>query len=239
MAGGSKTVYTVGPAVQQAAAEARKQLLEIAAAELEAAPEDLVIEDGHVQVSGVPSRRLEVGHLAGLAAQFGGKYPPVLGQGRAAVTEQSPMFTVHICRVKADAETGRWQVTGYAAIQDVGKAINPPEVVGQIHGGVLQGLGRALGEAMEYDQGVLRSASFLDYELPAIDQAPDIDVDLIEIPSPYGPYGAKGVGEPPAVPGPAAVANALRHATGWRPESMPVRWNELAAYSRSPATAGT
>jgi len=92
MAGGSKTVYTVGPAVQQAAVEARRQLLEIAGAELEAAPEDLVIEDGHVQVSGVPSRRLEVGHLAGLAAQFGGKYPPVLGQGRAAVTQQSPML---------------------------------------------------------------------------------------------------------------------------------------------------
>jgi CO/xanthine dehydrogenase Mo-binding subunit len=239
MAGGSKTVYTVGPAVQQAAVEARKQLLEIAAAELEAAPEDLVIEDGHVQVSGVPSRRLEVGHLAGLAAQFGGKYPPVLGQGRAAVTQQSPMFTVHICRVHADAETGRWQVTGYAAIQDVGKAINPPEVVGQIHGGVLQGLGRALGEAMEYEQGVLRSASFLDYELPAIDQAPDIDVDLVEVPSPYGPYGAKGVGEPPAVPGPAAVANALRRATGWRPESMPVRWDELVGHARKPATAGT
>jgi CO/xanthine dehydrogenase Mo-binding subunit len=165
--------------------------------------------------------------------------PRIVGQGRAAVTQQSPMFTVHICRVRADAETGRWQVTGYAAIQDVGKAINPPEVVGQIHGGVLQGLGRALGEAMEYEQGVLRSASFLDYELPAIDQAPDIDVDLIEVPSPYGPYGAKGVGEPPAVPGPAAVANALRQATGWRPESMPVRWDELVEHSRRPATAGT
>ncbi|HEX6348504.1 MAG TPA: xanthine dehydrogenase family protein molybdopterin-binding subunit [Candidatus Dormibacteraeota bacterium] len=239
MAGGSKTVYTVGPAVQQAAAEARKQLLDIAAAELEAAPEDLVIEDGHVQVSGVPSRRLEVGHLAGLAAQFGGKYPPVLGQGRAAVTQQSPMFTVHLCRVEADPETGRWGVAEYAAIQDVGKAINPPEVIGQVHGGVLQGLGRALGEAMEYEAGVLRSASFLDYELPAIDQAPEIEVDLVEIPSPYGPYGAKGVGEPPAVPGPAAAANALRRATGWRPEAVPVSWEQLAAESRRPAPAGT
>jgi CO/xanthine dehydrogenase Mo-binding subunit len=233
MAGGSKTVYTVGPAVQQAAGEARKQLLEIAAAELEAAPEDLVIEDGHVQVSGVPSRRLEVGHLAGLAAQFGGKYPPVLGQGRAAVTQQSPMFTVHLCRVRADAETGRYQVTGYAAIQDVGRAINPPEVLGQIHGGVVQGLGRALGEAMEYDGGgILRSASFLDYELPAIDQVPDIEVELVEVPSPFGPYGAKGVGEPPAVPGPAVVANALRRATGWRPQAVPVRWDELVADGR-------
>ena len=156
MAGGSKTVYTVGPAVQQAAVEARRQLLEIAGAELEAAPEDLVIEDGHVQVSGVPSRRLEVGHLAGLAAQFGGRYPPVLGQGRAAVTQQSPMFTVHLCQVEADPDTGSWRVKAYAAIQDVGRAINPPEVVGQVHGGVLQSLGRALGEAMDYEEAVLR-----------------------------------------------------------------------------------
>jgi len=239
VAGGSKIIYTVGPAVQQAAAEARRQLLEIAAEELEAAVEDLVIEDGEVRVAGVPGRARGVGELADMGARFGGRYPPVLGQGRHVVTQQSPMFTVHICRVRADAETGRWQVTSYAAIQDVGKAINPPEVEGQVHGGVLQGLGRALGEAMEYEQGVLRSASFLDYELPAIDQAPDVEVELIEVPSPYGPYGAKGVGEPPAVPGPAAVANALRQAIGWRPESMPVRWDELVERSRRPATAGT
>jgi len=103
------------------------------------------------------------------------------------------MFTVHLCQVEADPDTGSWRVKAYAAIQDVGRAINPPEVVGQVHGGVLQSLGRALGEAMDYEEGVLRSASFLDYELPAIDQAPDVDVDLIEVPSPYGPYGAKGV----------------------------------------------
>src|SRR5581483_7787109 len=121
------------------------------------------------------------------------------------------MFTVHLCRVRADRETGRWGIAGYAAIQDVGRAINPPEVVGQVHGGALQSLGRALGEQMVYDEaGVLRTATFVDYELPTIDQAPPLDVQLIEVPSPWGPHGAKGVGEPPAVPGPAAVANALR-----------------------------
>jgi CO/xanthine dehydrogenase Mo-binding subunit len=238
MAGGSKTVYTVGPAVQQAAAEARRQLLEIAAEELEAAPEDLVMEDGEVRVAGVPGKSLAVGHLAGLAAQFGGRYPPVLGQGRAAITQQSPMFTVHVARVRADAETGAWTVTGYMAVQDVGRAINPPEVIGQIQGGNLQALGRALGEQMAYDErGVLRTATFADYELPTVDQAPDIQVELVELPSPWGPHGAKGVGEPPAVPGPAAVANALARATGWRPLSMPVSWEELALSSRQPAPA--
>ena len=230
MAGGSKTVYTVGPAVQRAAAEARRQVLEIAAEELEASVEDLVVEDGEVSVAGVPGKRVSVGHLAGLAAQFGGRYPPVLGQGRAAITEQSPMFTVHVCRVRADRETGEWRIASYLAVQDVGRALNPPEVIGQVHGGNLQALGRALGEQMAYDaQGTLRTASFLDYELPTIDQAPPVEVELLEIPSPHGPYGAKGVGEPPAVPGPAAVANAVAAATGWRAHSLPLGWEQLAA----------
>jgi CO/xanthine dehydrogenase Mo-binding subunit len=223
MAGGSKIIYTVGPAVQAAAAEARKQLLEIAAEELEAAPEDLVIEDGSVGVSGVPGRSMEVGHLAGLALQFGGRYPPVHGQGRAAITDQSPMFTVHLARVRVDRETGAYSVTGYAAIQDVGHALNPPEVGGQVHGGVVQGLGRSLGEELIHDgDGQLRTVTFLDYPLPSIDQIPDIGVELVEIPSPHGPFGAKGVGEPPAVPGPAVIANAIKAATGVRVREVPV-----------------
>lgn len=228
MAGGSKTVYTVGPAVQQAAAEARRQLLQIAAEELEAAVEDLDIEDGEVRVVGVPGRSLEVGHLAGLAAQFGGRYPPVLGQGRAAITEASPMFTVHVARALVDADTGHWRLTGYAAIQDVGRALNPPEVEAQIHGGVLQSLGRVLGEELVWDgQGQLQTASFIDYGLPTIDQAPSVQVELLEIPSPIGPFGAKGVGEPPAVPGPPAVANAINAACGRRLRELPANFGQL------------
>ena len=232
MAGGSKTIYSVGGAVQIAAADARRQLLDIAAEELEAAPEDLEVVDGEVRVAGVPGRSRSVGALAALAAQFGGKYPPVLGQGRNAITRQSPMFTVHICRVKVDAETGAWRLTGYAVIQDVGKAINPAEVEGQIHGGAVQALGRALGEQMAWtDAGGLLTASFIDYEMPMADQLPDLDrfdVQLVELPSPYGPFGAKGVGEPPAVPGPAAVASAIADVTGWRPDAMPVSWEILS-----------
>jgi CO/xanthine dehydrogenase Mo-binding subunit len=223
MAGGSKTVYSSGPAVEQAAAQARRQLLEIAAEEFEAAPEDLVIEAGTVRVSGVPGRSREVGAIASLAMQYASRHLPVHGIGRAAVTAQSPMFTVHLARVRVDAETGAYEVTGYAAIQDVGHALNPPEVVGQIHGGAVQGLGRALGEGFVYDdEGQLRTASFLDYRMPTIDQVPDIDVDLVEIPSPHGPFGAKGVGEPPAVPGPAVIANAIAAATGLRATSLPI-----------------
>lgn len=230
MAGGSKTTYTVGPAVAKAAADAKRQLLEIAAEELEAAVEDLELRDGRVQVKGVPARSREVGALALMGAQFGGKYPPVHGHGRNVVVTQSPMFTVHLCRVAVDRETGEYRVTGYAAIQDVGRALNPPEVEGQIHGGVLQGVARALGEQFHYDSdGQLLTASFIDYAIPSIDQAPEVQVDLVEVPSPLGPFGAKGVGEPPAVPGPAALANAIARATGVRQTRLPVDPSSLVA----------
>jgi CO/xanthine dehydrogenase Mo-binding subunit len=105
----------------------------------------------------------------------------------------------------------------------VGKALNPAEVRGQIHGGALQAMGRAIGEEMVWDSdGNHRSASLVEYGLPSIDQAPDeFGVQLVEVPSPFGPFGAKGVGEPPAVPGPAALANALRAATGVRLARVP------------------
>jgi CO/xanthine dehydrogenase Mo-binding subunit len=228
MAGGSKTIYTVGPAVQMAAAEARRQLLEIAAEEMEAAVEDLVIEDGEVRVAGVPGRALGIGHLADLGAQFAGRYMPVLGQGRHVITKQSPMFTVHLARVRVDPDTGEWRLGAYAAIQDVGRALNPPEVRGQVHGGVVQGIGRALGEELVWDAGgQLRTGSFIDYALPSIDQVPNIGVELVEVPSPYGPFGAKGVGEPPAVPGAAAIGSAIRAACGVGLAELPADFPRL------------
>jgi len=226
MAAGSQVTYSVGPAVFEAAREARRQLLEIATETLEAAPEDLEITDGRVAVRGAPSRSVEITELVRLSTDFGGRHAPVQATGRSAVQSASPMFTVHIARARVDRETGFVQLTAYAAVQDVGKAINPPEVVGQIHGGSVQSLGRALGEGLFYDsEGQLRTGSFLDYELPAADQIPNIDVRLVEVPSPVGPLGAKGVGEPPAVPGTAALANAVSRASGVRVRQAPIdRW---------------
>jgi CO/xanthine dehydrogenase Mo-binding subunit len=132
--------------------------------------------------------------------------------------------------VAFDAETGAYRLIGYAAIQDVGRAINPPEVEAQIHGGATQALGRALGEQLVYDaDGQLRSGSFIDYEIPAADQIPDIDVRLVEVPSPVGPLGAKGVGEPPAIPGTAALANAVSRASGVRVRTAPIDRSLLVA----------
>ncbi len=230
VAGGSKTVYTVGPAVLQAGEAVRRQLLEIAAQELEAAPDDLVLAEGTVSVRGTPGQGLSVGALAGLAMRFGGRYAPVEGHGRVAIRAQAPMFTVHLARVRVDPETGEIRVTRYAAIQDVGRALNPPEVRGQVQGGVVQGLGRALGEAMAWDAaGQPLGTTLADYLLPTIEQVPEIVVELVEIPSPDGPRGAKGVGEPPAVPGAAAVANAVFSATGVRLRTLPLDPAALAA----------
>jgi CO/xanthine dehydrogenase Mo-binding subunit len=233
IAAGSQTTYSIGGAVQEAALEARRQLLEIATEELEAGPEDLEIIDGRVGVRGVPDRFVEITRLVTLSTEFMGKYRPIHASGRSAVLSASPQFTVQIARVKADTETGSFQLTGFAAIQDVGRAINPPEVEGQIHGGAVQALGRALGEQLAYDgDGQLRTGSFLDYELPTADQLPDIDVRLIEVPSPVGPMGAKGVGEPPAIPAVAALANALARATGIRLREVPIDRSALVAAPR-------
>ena len=228
VAGGSQTTYSIGGAVYEAALEARRQLLEIATEELEAAPEDLDIVDGRVTVKGVPERFVEITRLVTLSSEFMGRHKPIHAMGRSAVQGRSPAFTAHIARVSTDPETGAFQLTGYAAIQDVGRAINPPEVLGQIHGGAVQSLGRALGEQLVYDEdGQLRSGTFLDYELPTADQIPLIDVELIEVPSQFGPLGAKGVGEPPAIPGVAALTNALARATGIRIRDVPIDQSAL------------
>ena len=232
-AGGSQVTYSVGGAVLEAALEARRQLFEIATEQLEAAPEDLEITDGRVAVKGAPTRSVEITELVRLSTEFMGKHKPVHASGRSAVQAASPMWTVHIARVRVDPETGAFGLTGYAAIQDVGHAINPPEVEGQVHGGAAQALGRAIGEQLAYDeQAQLRTGSFLDYELPTADLIPEVQVTLLEVPSPVGPLGAKGVGEPPAIPGPAALANALARAAGVRVREVPVD-RSLLVSSRS------
>lgn len=225
VAGGSITTGTVGFAVSVAAADARRQILEIAADRLEAAPEDLDISDGSIHVKGVPDRRVDIGELA----MGGTTGAPILGQGRTRIERQSPAFTVHLCRVAVDRETGSYRVTGYAAIQDTGRTINPPEVEGQIHGGAVQGLARAMGEQLVYDaEGQLRTGSFLDYEMPTVDQVPAIDVEIIEVRASTG-IGTRGVGEPPAVPGPAALVNAIASATGVRIRTLPIAADQLLA----------
>jgi CO/xanthine dehydrogenase Mo-binding subunit len=223
MSGGSKITYTVGLAVKAAAEEARRQLLEIAASELEAAPEDLELVDGAVQVRGFPDRQITLQRIATLSMAFGGRYAPVYGTGRVAVTQQSPGFDQQIAHVRVDPETGEVHLLDLVAIQDVGRALNPALVEEQVHGGVGQGVGWALHEAMRWDaNGQPLNPTFLDYDLPKASHLPAIGVELVEVPSPVGPFGAKGVGEPPVVPTAAAIANAIADAIGVRVTELPI-----------------
>jgi CO/xanthine dehydrogenase Mo-binding subunit len=222
-AGGSKITFTVGMAVQRAAEEARRQVLAIAADELEAAPEDLEIVGTEVRVKGVPGRTVPLTRIAALSTGFGSSHSPVLGEGRVGPSESAPGFVAHLARVEADEETGMVRVLDYVAVQDVGRAINPAGIEGQVKGGVAQGIGWALFEEIAYDDsGHLRTGSFADYALPSIGDVPNITSVLVEVPFTDGPHGARGVGEPPVVPGAAAIANAIYDAVGVRPTTIPM-----------------
>src|SRR6266516_4510008 len=221
--GGSKTTYSMGAAVLAAARDARNQMLAIAADMLEASSSDLDIQDGSVVVRGAPGKSVALKRIASESMRFAGRFEPVYGRGRAAINTNSPMFAVHLVRVAVDAETGEVRVLDYVAAQDVGRAINPAEVEGQIHGGVTQGIGWALFEGFEYDEdGQMLTSTLMDYALPYSQDVPNITTIMVEIPSARGPFGAKGVGEPPVVPGAAAIANAIYDAVGARVTQLPM-----------------
>jgi len=238
MSGGSKITYTVGLAVQAAAEDAKRQLLEIAANELEAAPEDLELADGAIRVRGMPDRQITLREIAHLSMVFGGKYAPVYGTGRSVVRQQSPGFNAQIAHVAVDPDTGEVEVLDLVAIQDVGRALNPALVEEQVHGGVGQGIGWALHEAMRWSEnGQPLNPSFLDYDLPKASQLPPIAVELVEVPSPIGPFGAKGVGEPPVVPTAAAIANAIADAIGVHLSELPITPERVLAALRDRAVS--
>src|SRR5713101_5075524 len=220
---GSKTTYTVGSAVLAAARDARNQVFTIAAEMLEASAKDMELQDGKVMVKGVPEKYVTLQQIAGNSMRFGAPYEPVYGRGRSANRVSSPMFAAHLAKVAVDPETGEVRVLDYVAAQDVGRAINLAEVEGQIHGGVVQGIGWALLEGMVYDEdGQLLTSTLMDYALPHSQDVPAITPLLVEVPSALGPFGAKGVGEPPVVPVAAAIANAIRDAVGVRMTQIPM-----------------
>ncbi|RAQ95437.1 xanthine dehydrogenase family protein molybdopterin-binding subunit [Thermogemmatispora tikiterensis] len=220
--GGSKITYTMGPAVLAAVRDARQQILEVAAELLEAAVEDLEIERDRVVVRGVPDRSVALQKIGQVTTAFGSRYQPIYGRGRSALGS-SPMYAAHVARVAVDPETGEVRVLDYLAAQDVGFAINPAEIEGQIHGGVTQGIGWALFEGFVYDEhGQLLTATLMDYALPHSTDVPTITPLLVEVPSEHGPFGAKGVGEPPVVPVAAAIANAVKAALGVRLTRLPM-----------------
>lgn len=231
----SAITYAVGPAIVSAVAEARDRLLQVAAAELEIRPEDLEVVDGVVVPRGSPGSGRPVADFArDLSETFNSEHPPVEGHAAVAHSALAPSAIAALAHVALDGETGALTLKGYVAVQDVGYALNPALVEGQLHGGSVQSIGRALTEELVHDeQGQLLTGTLMDYALPRASMLPDLDVSWVEVPAPEGPFGAKGMGEAPMLPAPAAIANAIVAASGPRLRELPMTARRVWEASRS------
>ncbi len=229
LSAGSKTIYTVGAAVLQAAEDARRQTFEIAAAELEASVHDLELVDGKVTVRGAPSKGITLASIGKKGNLYMSKTPPVLGKANPAFTQQAPGFAAQLARLELDPDTGEVTLLDFVVVQDVGKAINPMGVAGQMQGGAVQSIGMALTEGLLFDDnGRLTNPSLLDYRKLTAADLPNLETIIVEVPAPAGPFGARGVGEPPIIPAPAAIANAIQNATGVRLTELPMSPERIA-----------
>jgi CO/xanthine dehydrogenase Mo-binding subunit len=229
LSAGSKTVYTVGAAVLQAAEDARRQTFEIAAAELEASVHDLELVDGKVTVRGMPDKGITLATIGKKGNLYMSKTPPVLGKANPAFTRQAPGFAAQLARLELDPDTGEVTLLDFVVVQDVGRAINPMGVEGQMQGGAVQSIGMALTEGLLFDdRGRLTNPSLLDYRKLTAADLPNLETIIVEVPAPAGPFGARGVGEPPIIPAPAAIANAIQNATGARLTELPMSPERIA-----------
>jgi len=218
-------------AVVGAARRVRDKLLRLAAFRLEIAPEDLELHGGEVRVKGAPARSLAFRELArtayadmlglppgeepGLEARHAHQNPLARPMDEARRVPSQLVFAnaAHCCLVEVDPATGGVRIVRYVVVHDCGRELNPLIVEGMVHGSTAHGIGAALLEEFRYDDsGQLLTSTFMDYLKPTALDVPDIDVGRLEHPSPFTPLGAKGVGEGGAIPGPAAVANAVEDA---------------------------
>jgi xanthine dehydrogenase molybdenum-binding subunit len=225
----SRTLYRAGRAAFDAAVEVRDKLLTYASEVLEAAADDLEIVEGRVTVRG---SRVGV-DLDALArkAMFAGV--DLRGVGDAGPT-QAPTAAAGFAQVEVDVETGVTLVRRLVIAQDVGRAINPQIVEGQVQGGAYQGLGYALTEDLVVDDasGAVLTGSYMDYRLPTVADGPGVETIIVERPDPTGPFGAKGAGEPSIIVVAPAVANAVLHATGASVADLPMTPERVLAALR-------
>jgi xanthine dehydrogenase molybdenum-binding subunit len=216
---GSRTTMATGIAVVKAAHDIVNQLCERAALLWAVPAGDVSFQDGSF-TSADGEQRMTFAELASQLPETGG---PVTGVGNVNVREWGGTFGVHIVDVHVDPETGKVTLLRYTAVQDVGRAIHPAAVEGQIQGGTAQGIGWALYEGYAYDEnGMLQNPSLLDYKQPTALDVPPIECVIIEDPYPNHPFGVRGVGETPIVPPPAAIAAAIYRATGARMDQLPM-----------------
>lgn len=224
----SRVTFGVGEAVRRAAEEAAKRVAEAFAEQTGAAPKQVQIADGHVQAPG--TRAVPLGEVAGRSMwSFG----PIVGHAELTDLPFGISSSAQVAEVEVDRDTGQWRLLRLVCAQDVGFAINPLSVEGQIQGGASHGIGYALSEEYLYEEGRLLNPDFMDFRLPTSLDHPEYDIVMIEDRLDGGPYGAKGVGEPPTIPTAPAIANAIFDAVGARVKQLPLTpervWRELQA----------
>jgi CO/xanthine dehydrogenase Mo-binding subunit len=234
VSGGSVITYSTGRAVQRATDALREKILAYAALLLEIDVRDLELVDGSVRPKGTPERGLTLAEIGESLDGFTSAFEPLEAQGGTVPPVLAPLTSAHLVHVRVDRETGAVAVLDYVIAQDVGRALNPAIIEGQLHGGATQGLGWALHEAMVHDEtGQLLTGTFLDYAMQTAAAVPTFETIIVEVPAPDGPYGAKGIGEGPVCGAAAAVANAIADATGVRfrelPMTAPRIWRGLQA----------
>ncbi|MSQ40928.1 MAG: xanthine dehydrogenase family protein molybdopterin-binding subunit [Dehalococcoidia bacterium] len=218
--GGSRTTFATGMAVYEAAQAIKRQMIERAAKLWETTPEDVDLVNGVFVRKSHTDRRMTFKELSGHILETGG---PVVASASANPKAGGPTFVLHIADVEVDEETGKVDVLRYTAVQDVGQAIHPSYVEGQMQGGAAQGIGWALSEEYVYNsQGAMVNSSFLDYRMPTALDLPMIDTIVVQVPNPGSPVGTRGVAEGPVIPAPAAIANAIHQAIGVRMNVLPM-----------------
>lgn len=232
--GGARSLYSEGQAILVTAASVIEKGKQAASEALEAAVADIVFENGRFTVAGT-DRGMDILQLAAHQRAKGGTATQLDAAEVAQISVHTFPNGCHMAEIEVDAETGSLTVLRYIVCDDVGKAVNPMIVRGQVHGGVAQGVGQAVMEHTAYDKesGQLLSGSLMDYALPRAADLPDIEVDLIEVPCTSNPLGVKGAGEAGAVGSPPAIMNALADALNGKAVDMPATperiWQALQA----------
>ncbi|MCC6627175.1 MAG: xanthine dehydrogenase family protein molybdopterin-binding subunit [Chloroflexi bacterium] len=230
--GGSIVTFSMGNAVKRAAENVRQRILAVASDMLEVRPDDLEIINGQVSVKGAAGRAVTLAEVATQAAKTTGG--PITGNGSFAQQPSATSIAAQIVQVKVDRVTGKIWLRRSVQSLDCGKAINPMAIEGQMEGGATQGLSWGLWEEMAYaGDGRNLNPGFLDYHLPTALDMPDLESVLIEVPTGNGPFGAKGVGEPPIAPGIAAVQAAIADAVGIQLHEAPFTPERLRAALRA------
>ena len=223
LTGGSRVTFATGMAVTQAAEKVREDMKKRAAMIWDISPDAVEWKDGQAIPAGANGGGFDPLPLAAIALKAARTGGPIVAEVSVNAQGAGPGYGTHICDVEVDPDTGHVTVLRYTAVQDVGRAIHPSYVEGQIQGGVVQGIGWALNEEYIYDaKGHMDNASLLDYRVPVASDLPMIEAVMVEVPNPRHPFGAKGVGEVPIVPPLAAVANAVSAAIGKRMRHLPM-----------------